>query len=92
MGNQRPPWTSPRRSLARVGWKVSPVAQKAIRYGMPERLNPRLAAVLTNPAYGLKLTLQGLPALLREAKRFSTRKAEIVSFNDEFRMKIYGSF
>lgn len=70
----------------------SPVAQKAIRYGMPERLNPRLAAVLTNPAYGFKLTLQGLPSLLREAKRFSNRKAEIVSFNDEFRLKIYGSF
>ncbi len=69
----------------------SPVAQKAIRYGMPERLNPRLAAVLTNPAYGLKLTLRGLPSLLREAKRFSGRKAEIVSFNDEFRLKIYGS-
>jgi len=68
----------------------SPVAQKAIRYGMPERLNPRLAAVLTNPAYGLKLRLQGLPALLREAKRFANRKAEIVSFNDEFRLKIYG--
>src|SRR5690242_3234900 len=68
----------------------SPVAQKAIRYGMPERLNPRLAAVLTSPAYGLKLTLQGLPALLREAKRFSGRKAEIVSFNDEFRLRIYG--
>ena len=70
----------------------SPVAQKAIRYGMPERLNPRLAAVLTSAAYGFKLTLQGLPTLLREAKRFSTRKAEIVSFNDEFRLKIYGSF
>lgn len=70
----------------------SPVAQKAIRYGMPERLNPRIAAVLTNGAYGLKLTLQGLPALLREAKRFSNRKAEIVSFNDEFRLKIYGAF
>ena len=68
----------------------SPVAQKAIRYGMPERLNPRLAAVLTNPAYGFKLTLQGLPALLREAKRFSGRKAEIVSFNDEIRLKLYG--
>jgi ATP-dependent DNA helicase RecG len=68
----------------------SPVAQKAIRYGMPERLNPRLAAVLTNTAYGLKLSLQGLPALLREARRYSGRKAEIVSFNDEFRLKIYG--
>jgi ATP-dependent DNA helicase RecG len=70
----------------------SPVAQKAIRYGMPERLNPRLAAVLTSEAYGLKLTLQGLPSLLREAKRFSNRKAEIVSFNDEFRLKIYSAF
>lgn len=79
-------FVNPRRSIG-----FSPVAQKAIRYGMPERLNPRLAAVLTNPGYGLKLTLQGLPALLREAKRFSNRKAEIVSFNDEFRLKIYGS-
>ena len=70
----------------------SPVAQKAIRYGMPERLNPRLHSVLTNPAYGLKLSLPGLPALLREARRFSNRKAEIVSFNDEFRLRIYGSF
>ena len=70
----------------------SPVAQKAIRYGMPERLNPRLAAALTSEAYGLKLTLRGLPALLREARRFSNRKAEIVSFNDEFRLKIYSAF
>jgi ATP-dependent DNA helicase RecG len=69
----------------------SPVAQKAIRYGMPERLNPRLAAVLTGSAYGLKHNLRGLPALLREAKRFSNRKAEIVAFNDEFRLRIYGS-
>ncbi|HEU4711849.1 MAG TPA: RNA-binding domain-containing protein [Pyrinomonadaceae bacterium] len=68
----------------------SPVAQKAIRYGMPQRLNPQLAAVLTNPAYGLKLTLRGLPALLRESRRFSNRKAEIVSFNDEFRLRVYG--
>ncbi len=68
----------------------SPVAQKAIRYGMPQRLNPQLAAVLISPAYGLKLPLRGLPALLRETRRFSNRKAEIVSFNDEFRLRIYG--
>jgi ATP-dependent DNA helicase RecG len=70
----------------------SPVAQKAIRYGMPERLNPRLASVLTSSAYGLKLSLRGLPALLREARRFSNRKAEIVSFNDEFRLRMYGNY
>ena len=68
----------------------SPLAQKAIRYGMPQRLNPQLASVLTSAAYGLPLSLRGLPALLREARRFSNRKAEIVAFNDEFRLRIYG--
>ena len=76
---------------ARRSAGFSPVAQKAIRYGMPQRLNPQVAAVLTSAAYGLVLSLRGLPALLREARRFSTRKAEIVSFNDEFRLRIYGA-
>ncbi len=75
---------------ARRSVGFSPVAQKAIRYGMPQRLNPQLHSALTSAAYGLKLPLRGLPALLRESKRFSNRKAEIVSFNDEFRLRIYG--
>ena len=75
---------------ARRSIGFSPVAQKAIRYGMPQRLNPQLASVLTNSAYGLPLSLRGLPALLREVKKFSNKKAEIVSFNDEFRLRIYG--
>jgi ATP-dependent DNA helicase RecG len=75
---------------ARRSAGFSPVAQKAIRYGMPQRLNPQLASVLTSPAYGLPLSLRGLPALLREARRFSNKKAEIISFNDEFRLRIYG--
>jgi len=75
---------------ARRSAGFSPVAHKAIRYGMPLRLNPQIAAVLTNQAYGLKLTLRGLPRLLLEAKRFSNRRVEIVSFNDEFRLRIYG--
>jgi predicted HTH transcriptional regulator len=69
----------------------SPVAQKAIRYGLPQQLNPQLAAILTSPEYGLKLTLRGLPGLLREARKFSNRKAEIVAFNDEFRLRVYGA-
>lgn len=76
---------------ARRSVGFSPVAQKAIRYGMPQRLNPQLSAVLTSAAYGLELTLRGLPALLRESRRFSNRKSEIVSFNDEFRLRIWGS-
>lgn len=75
---------------ARRSVGFSPVAQKSIRYGMPQRLNPQLASVLTSAAYGLPLSLRGLPALLRETRRFSNRKAEIVAFNDEFRLRIYG--
>jgi ATP-dependent DNA helicase RecG len=76
---------------ARRSLGFSPIAQKAIRYGVPQQLNPQLAALLKSPAYGLKLTLRGLPQLLREARRFSNRKAEMVSFNDEFRLRIYGA-
>jgi hypothetical protein len=58
---------------------------------MPQRLNPQLTAVLTSAAYGLPfLSLRGLPSLMREARRFSGRKAEIVAFNDEFRLRVYG--
>jgi ATP-dependent DNA helicase RecG len=75
---------------ARRSLGFSSVAQKAIRYGVPQQLNPQLTALLKSPAYGLKLTLRGLPELLRESRRFSNRKAEIVSFNDEFRLRVYG--
>ena len=76
---------------ARRSLGFSPVAQKAIRYGIPQQLNPQLAAMLKSPAYGLKLTLLGLPQLLSESRRFSNRKAEIVAFNDEFRLRVYGA-
>jgi ATP-dependent DNA helicase RecG len=76
---------------ARRSSGFSPVAQKAIRYGLPQTLNPQLAAILKSSEYGLKLTLRGLPHLLLEAKRFSNRKPEIVAFNDEFRLRVYGA-
>jgi len=69
----------------------SPLAQKAIRYGVAQRLNPQLASMMTNPAYGLRLPAGGLPQILRDARRFSGRRAEIIAFNDEYRLKIYGS-
>jgi ATP-dependent DNA helicase RecG len=75
---------------ARRSSGFSPVAQKAIRYGLPQTLNPQLAAIFKSSEYGLKLTLRGLPHLLLEAKRFSNRKPEMVAFNDEFRLRVYG--
>ncbi len=69
----------------------SPVALKAIRYGMTERLNPQLTAVFTSPAYGQTLATGGLPMLLRESRLFSGRKTEISAFNDEFRLRLHAT-
>jgi hypothetical protein len=79
-------FVNPRRSSG-----FSPVSQKAIRYGIPQRLNPQLVAVFSNPAYGAKLFPGGLPMLLREVRKFSQRRAEVVAFNDEFRLRIHGT-
>ena len=76
---------NPRRSAG-----FSPVAQRAIRYGLPQQLNPQLHAIFKSPAYGLKLPLGGLPALLRDARQFSGRRVEIVAFGDEFRLRMFG--
>jgi ATP-dependent DNA helicase RecG len=76
---------NPRRSVG-----FAPSALKAIRYGVPQRLNPQTTALFTNPAYGLALPSGGLPKLLREARSFSNRLPEIVAFNDEFRLRLHG--
>jgi predicted HTH transcriptional regulator len=76
---------NPRRSAG-----FAPAALKAIRYGVPARLNPQVAAMFTSPAYGLSLPSGGLPKLLREARSFSNRLPEIVAFNDEFRLRLHG--
>jgi predicted HTH transcriptional regulator len=76
---------NPRRSVS-----FAPAAQKAIRYGVPQRLNPQLTAIFYSAAYGLSLNRGGLPELLRQARTFSNRRAEIFAFNDEFRLRFYG--
>jgi predicted HTH transcriptional regulator len=77
--------TNPRRTAG-----FAPPTQRAIRYGIPQRLNPQTAALFTSPAYGLRLPTGGLPALLRDSRLFSGRKTEIHAFNDEFRLRLYG--
>ncbi len=77
---------NPRRTLG-----FSPVAQKAIRYGLPERLNPQISAIFSSPAYALCLPTGGLPMLLRESRVFSGKRTETYAFNDEFRLRLHGS-
>src|SRR5215813_3351855 len=79
-------FVNPRRSAG-----FSPIAQKAIRYGIPQRLNPQLDAIFASSAYGLKLPPGGLPMLQREARQFSGRRVEIVAFNDEFRLRMFAA-
>ena len=76
---------NPRRSAG-----FAPAALKAIRFGVQEGLNPQMAAIFSNEAYGLQLVRGGLPMVLREARAFSNRLPEIVAFNDEFRLRIHG--
>jgi ATP-dependent DNA helicase RecG len=68
----------------------SPLAQRAIRYGIPQRLNPQIAAIFSSRAYGLDLKPGGLPTLLRDCRLFSNRRAEMIAINDEFRLRIHG--
>ncbi|MDQ2856167.1 MAG: putative DNA binding domain-containing protein [Acidobacteriota bacterium] len=77
---------NPRRSLG-----FTPLAQKAIRYGLPQQLNPQVHAVFKNAAYGLEPVSGGLPILLNSARQFSGRRVEIVAFNDEFRLRMFGA-
>jgi ATP-dependent DNA helicase RecG len=77
---------NPRRSSG-----FSPLAQKAIRYGIPQRVNPELHGIFTSAAYGLKLPLGGLPMLQRIGREFSSRRVEIVAFNDEFRLRMFAA-
>ena len=68
----------------------SPLAQRAIRYGIPQRLNPQIAAIFSSRAYGLELGSGGLPMLLRDCRLFSNRRAEMIAINDEFRLRMHG--
>lgn len=83
-------------SNARRSSNFSDRAARAIRFGIPQRINPQLAHVFTNPAYGAAITstagdLRGLPMVLRETQSWSGRRAEIYLDNDKFRLKIYGA-
>src|SRR5579885_1657189 len=77
--------TNPRRTAG-----FTPAMQRAIRYGIPQRLNPQLAAIFKSSAYGLQLPTGGLPMMLRESRLFSGRKSEIHAVNDEFRVRLHG--
>ena len=77
---------NPRRSLG-----FSPMAQRAVRYGVPQQLNPQLHAIFKNSAYGLQLSEGGLPMLLRTARQFSGRRVETIAFSDEFRLRMFGA-
>lgn len=67
-----------------------PPASRAIRFGITQRLNPQIAAVFTRREYGASVPRGGLPMLLRESEKFSGKRAEVYTSNDEFKLKIYG--
>lgn len=68
----------------------APPAARAIRYGVTQRLNPQIAAVFTMREYGVHAPRGGLPMILRDSFKFSGRRVEVQTSNDEFKLKIYG--
>jgi ATP-dependent DNA helicase RecG len=68
-----------------------PPASKAIRYGITQRVNPQIAAIFSRREYGINLPRGGLPMILKQAKHFSGKPAELYTTNDKFRLKIYSS-
>jgi ATP-dependent DNA helicase RecG len=78
-------FVNPRRSAG-----FTPAVVRAVRFGIPQRLNPQITAVFTNTAYGLKLPTGGMPALLKQSRLFSGKRTEIHAFNDEFRVRMSG--
>ena len=75
---------------ARRSAGFAPTAARAIRFGVQQRLNPQIASVFQNMAYGLTLPQGGLPMLLQQARTFSGRLPDIAALNDEFRLRIHG--
>lgn len=69
----------------------APPASRAIRYGITQRLNPQIAAIYGRREYGSNVPRGGLPMVLRESEKFSGRRAEVYTSNDEFKLKIYGA-
>lgn len=69
----------------------SPPAQRAIRYGITQRLNPQIATVFARPEYGAALPGASLPKLLQDSYKFSGKRCEILTSNDEFRLKMFGA-
>ena len=67
-----------------------PPASRAIRYGITQRINPNIAAIFQKREYGTNIPKGGLPMILRQTRRFSGKRSEIYTSNDEFKLKIYG--
>lgn len=67
-----------------------PPASRAIRYGITQRVNPQIAAIFSRREYGSNVPKGGLPMVLRQSHKFSGRRPEIYTTNDEFKLKIYG--
>lgn len=68
-----------------------PPGSRAIRYGITQRLNPRISAIFNRREYGAGVPRGGIPMILKQSERVSGRRAEVYTSNDEFKLKIYGA-
>jgi ATP-dependent DNA helicase RecG len=67
-----------------------PPASRAIRYGITQRLNPQIASIFSRREYGTSVPRGGVPMILKQSERMASKRAELYTANDEFKLKIYG--
>lgn len=79
-------FSNPRRTNGFV-----PPASKAIRFGITQRINPQIASIFSRREYGTNLPRGGLPMILKQSEHFSGKRAELLTTNDTFRLKIFSS-
>jgi ATP-dependent DNA helicase RecG len=66
-----------------------PPASRAIRYGLTQHINPQIATIFQSSAYETFYT--SLPKILKETHDFSGKRSELLTNNDEFKLKIYSA-
>ena len=69
----------------------TPPASKAIRFGITQRVNPQITSIFSRREYGAHIPQGGLPMILRQSELFSGRRVELLTGNDQFRLKIYSA-
>ena len=68
-----------------------PLASKAIRFGITQKINPQISAIFSRREYGVAVPRGGLPMILKQASLFSGKRTELYTSGDQFKLKLHSA-